>query len=180
MGGGPSAAQNNAAQAQANMTDKLGAAFDRTQAFTEAQQNKVNPFYTSRMNNGLPYYDALTDSASGTTAKAFAPMRAANERRLTRFGTLPSGFADASRRDVDTAQARAFDDSLVGAMGANDQAKQQGAAGLIGQAQVANPTAYSGQAIQGNSSIMNAPLAKPGLSGLIGGLAGGAMSAIPF
>lgn len=180
MGGGPSAQQNQAAAAQANMTDKLSNTFDRQEAFSEDQQNKVNPFYTSRMSTGLPYYNALTDSVSGTTAKAFAPARAALSRSLTKFGTLPSGYADAARRDLDTNQARTFDDNLVTAMGANDQAKQQGAAGLIGQAQVANPTAYSGQALQGNQSIMNAPLAKPGLGGLLGGIAGGAMSAIPF
>lgn len=181
MGGGPSRAQENAANSQANLNNQLGAAFGRQEAFSENQQNKVNPFYTQRMQGGLPYYNNLTDAASGTTAQAFQPARQQLEQSLAQnANALPSGFATGARTDLASQQARAFDSQLQNAMGANEMAKQQGASGLLGQAQIANPTAYSGQATQGNNAIMNAPLAKPGLGGLLGGLAGGLASAISF
>lgn len=181
MGGGPSTEQKNAAQSQANLTNQLGQTFGKQEAFSEAQQNKVNPFYTDTMNRGLPYYSQLTDQIGGNTAQAFAPAKAQLERSLGQnANSLPSGFATGARTDLASQQARDFDQQLQGAQGANFQAKQQGAAGLIGQAQVANPTAYSGQALGGNQSIMGAPLAKPGLGGLLGGMAGGLASAIPF
>lgn len=137
------------------------------------QQNKVNPFYTDTMNKGLPYMSNLTDAAGGNTARAFAPARAQLEQQLGHMqNNLPSGFATQARTDLASNQARAFDDQLQQAQGANFQAKQQGASGLLGQAQIANPTAYSGQATQGNYALMNAPLAKPGLGGLLGGIGG--------
>lgn len=181
MGGGPSAAQNNAAQSQANMTNQLSNVFGQQEQFQQAQQNKVNPFYTSMMQNGLPYMSNLTDAASGNVAQAFQPAQQQLEKSLGQnANALPSGFATGARTDLASNQARAFDQQLQGAQGANLQAKQQGASGLLGQAQIANPTAYSGQALQGNQSIMNAPLASPGLSGLLGGLAGDLSSVIQF
>ena len=181
MGGGPSQEQKDAASAQGKLDTQLGQAFGRQEQFSEAQQNKVNPFYTDLMQKGLPYMANLTDAAGGNVARAFAPAKAQLEQSLGQnANSLPSGFATGARTDLASNQARAFDDQLQGAQGANLQAKQQGAAGLLGQAQIANPTAYSGQALQGNSSVMNAPLAKPGLGGLLGGLAGGLASAIPF
>ena len=181
MGGGPSSEQKAAAKSQADLNNQLGSAFTRQEQFSEAQQNKVNPFYTQRMNQGLPYYNNLTDAASGTTAQAFAPARAQLEQQLGQSANaLPSGFAMGARTDLASQQARAFDQQLQNAMGANEMAKQQGASGLLGQAQIANPTAYSGQATQGNNALMNAPLASPGLGGLLGGLAGGLVSKIPF
>lgn len=179
MGGGPSSQQKNAAQAQANLSNQLGSAFGKQQQFQQAQQEKVNPFYTSLMQKGLPYYNTLTDAAAGTNAQAFAPAKASLERQLN-AGPLPSGYATQARSDLGAQQARAFDQTLQGNMAGNLQARQSGAAGLLGQAQIANPTAYSGQAVQGNASIMGAPLASPGLGGLLGGIAGGMMSAIPF
>jgi hypothetical protein len=155
--------------------------FGKQEAFSEAQQGKANPFYTSTLNNGLPYYANLTDAESGNNAAAFAPAKAQLEKSLGQSANaLPSGFATGARTDLASNQARSFDQDLQAAQGAQFQAKQQGAAGLLGQAQIANPTAYSGQATAGNSSVMNAPLAKPGLGGLLGGLAGGLASAIPF
>lgn len=118
---------------------------------------------------------------SGNNAAAFAPAKAQLEKSLGQNpNSLPSGFATGARTDLASNQARSFDQQLQGVQGANLQAKQQGAAGLLGQAQIANPTAYSGQAIAGNQSVMNAPLASPGLGGLLGGLAGGLASALPF
>jgi hypothetical protein len=133
------------------------------------------------MNNGLPYMANLTDAAGGDVAQAFAPQKAALQQQLNQGGNaLPNGFAQQARTDLGAKQAQAYDQQLQSAQGANLQAKMQGASGLLGQAQIANPTAYSGQAISGNQSIMQAPLASPGLGGLLGGLAGGLASAIPF
>lgn len=181
MGGGPSQQQKDAATAQTNLDTQLGKDFGTQFAFQQAQQEKANPFYTSLMNNGLPYYSNLMDQASGTNAQAFAPARAQLEKTIRQnANALPSGFATGARTDLAADQARSFDSSLVNNMGANLQARQQGAAGLLGQAQIANPTAYSGQAISGNQSVMNAPLASPGLGGLLGGIGGGLASALAF
>jgi hypothetical protein len=170
VGGGPSAAQNQAATAQANMSNQLASDFGQQFQFQQAQQNKANPFYTQTMNQGLPYYANAIDSQAGTNAQAFAPARAQLQQQLNQnANALPSGFAQGAQSDLAAQQARSFDQGLMGAQGANFQAQQQGASGLLGQAQIANPTAYSGQAVQGNSSIMNAPLASPGLGGLLGG-----------
>jgi hypothetical protein len=181
MGGGPSQAQQNAAQAQANLSNTLGQAFQSNEAFKEKQQQAVNPFYTGLMNQGLPYMANLTDATSGNVARAFQPAQQQLEKTLGQnANALPSGFATGARSDLAANQARAFDQSLQGVQGANLQAKQQGASGLLGQAQIANPTAYSGQAVGANQSIMQAPLASPGLGGLLGGIGGGLMSALPF
>ena len=177
MGGGPSSEQKAAASAQANLTNQLGATAAREQQFKENQQNAVNPFYTSMMNNGLPYYNALTDAQSGTTAQAFAPARAQLYRSLGAQNGLPNGFREGALTDLNSQQARAFDSSLQNVLGQNFAAKQSGASGLLGQAQIANPLGYYSGALQGNQSIMQAPLAKPGIAGVLGGLAGGAMSA---
>jgi hypothetical protein len=185
MGGGPSQQQKDAATAQTNLDTQLGQTFGKQEAFSEAQQNKANPFYTSLLNGGLPYMANLTDSMSGDTAQAFAPAKAQLERSLGQnANALPYGFATGARTDLASQQGRAFDQSLQGAQGANLQAKMQGAAGLLGQAQIANPTAYSGQATAGNTGIMNAPLASPGIAGPLAGALGGIGSVlagkIPF
>jgi hypothetical protein len=59
----------------------------------------------------------------------------------------------------------------------NEQAKSDAARVLTNQAQVLNPLGYYSGAQQGNNSIMQAPLQRPGLAGLIGGVAGGASKA---
>lgn len=180
MGGGPSAAQNRAAASQANLADTQAQAGNQALQFVQNQQAKVNPFYTSRMEGGLPYMNQITDASSGLTARAFAPAR---QQLLQRLGTqqgLPSGFRTGALTDLDTSQARAFDDQLLQGLGANEQAKQAGASGLLGQAQLANPQSFFAGAGGANQSIMQAPLQKPGLGGLLGGIAGGLASSIPF
>lgn len=180
MGGGPSSEQKQAAASQANLTNQLAGVANRQQDFFEKQQNAVNPFYTSRMNNGLPYMNQLTDASSGLVARSFAPAR---QQLLQQLGTqqgLPSGFRQQALTDLDSQQSRAFDDQLLQGLQMNEQAKQGGAAGIMGQAQMSNPTGYYGAAMGGNQSIMQAPLQRPGLGGLLGGIAGGLASAIPF
>ena len=180
MGGGPSAEQKRAADSQANLSNQMGAAAQRAQAFTEAQQAKVNPFYQSRMENGLPYMNALTDAQGGITAQGFAPARAQLMRQLGSQQGLPSGFRDQAMSDLNEQQGQAFSQNLMGALAANEQAKQAGASGLLGQAQISNPMGYYSGAAGANQSIMGAPLQRPGIAGVLGGLAGGLSSAIPF
>jgi hypothetical protein len=177
MGGGPSSEQKAAAASQANLTNQLGDTAKQQEQFFEKQQNAVNPFYTSRMQGGLPYYGALTDAQSGINAQAFAPARANLYRQLGSQPGLPNGFRQQALTDLDSQQARSYDQNLVGTLAAQEQAKQAGAAGLIGQAQIANPMGYYSGALQGNQSILQAPLQRPGLAGVLGGLASGAGSA---
>lgn len=180
MGGGPSSEQKAAAASQANLTNQQAAAAGQQQKFVEAQQAKVNPFYTQMMNQGLPYMNALTDAQSGVTAQAFAPARAQLMRQLGAQPGLPNGFRQQALTDLNSQQAQAFDSSLQNALGQNFAARQAGASGLMGQSQIANPLGYYGGAMQGNQSIMNAPLRSPGWGAVLGGIAQGAMSALPI
>lgn len=175
-GGGPSAAQNRAADANAVLSGKLGEAADRAQAFKEAQQAKVDPFYTQRLKQGSPLTPMLLDYAGGLNARANAPAKAALLKRIGTSTGLPSGSRDQALTDFDASRARSYDDSLTGTLAADDQTKQAAASGLLGQAQLADPMGYYSGALQGNSSIMNANLRKPGFMGAIGGLLGGAAS----
>jgi hypothetical protein len=179
MGGGPSQSQKDAAASQARATDQASRTSADMLNVYKSQLGKIDPFATSRLNNGLPYYKALTDFSSGTNAKAYAPAYAALNRRFSSMGAMPSGFRTQALSDLDAARARDFDSSLVNNLNLNETAKNNAAAMLTGQQQLANPLGWTGQTMQGNSSIMNAPLASPGIGGLIGGIAGGALSAIP-
>lgn len=181
MGGGPSKEQKAAATAQTNLDNQLANVFNKQFDFQQMQQGKANPFYTSEMDKGLPYLDQALDLQAGTTARAFQTAKSQLEQRLgQQANALPSGFAEQARADLGAQQSRAYDQNLQNLLGANFQARQAGASGLLGQAQIANPAQYSGQAIQGNASIMNAPLARPGIGGLLGGIGGGLASALPF
>ena len=179
MGGGPSQQQKNAAQAQADATNQSAQTSRDMLGIYKNQYAKIDPFATNRLNNGLPFYKALTDYNNGTTAQAFQPAYAALNRRLSSTGAMPSGFGLQARTDLDAQRARAFDSGQVNNMMLNETAKNNAAAMLTGQQQLSNPLGWTGQTMQGNQSIMNAPLASPGIGGLIGGLAGGALSAIP-
>jgi hypothetical protein len=176
-GGGPSPEQKAAAAANARTTDKLGQVADRQQAFTEAQQAKVNPFYTDEMNNGPDYTNQALDFAGGTNAQAFAPEKANLVRRLGASTWLPSGSREQSLTDFEERRALGYDNSLMAIRADRQAARERGAAGLMGQAQQANPLGYYQGAVQGNASILNANLRKPGIAGTIGGLVGGTAGA---
>lgn len=179
MGGGPSQQQKDAAAAQANATNQAARTSQDMLGVYKSQLAKIDPFATSRLNSGLPYFGALTDFSNGTNARAYAPAYASLNRRLSSLGPMPSGFRTQALTDLDASRARDFDSSLVNDLNLNETAKNNAAAMLTGQQQLANPLGWTGQTMQGNSSIMNAPLASPGIGGLIGGIAGGALSAIP-
>lgn len=174
MGGGPDKRQTTAADSTAALSGKLSSQGDKAQAITS---NVVSPFYQDRATNGLPYYNNLVDATSGTVAQAFAPARAAQDRRLGVQPGLPSGFKEGARADLDEAQAGAFDQGAIQAQQMQEEAKQRGIQGL---ADVNNPMPYYSGAMGGNQAIMNANLRKPGLGGVLGGVAGGLASAIPF
>lgn len=173
MGGGASPEQKQAASAQANLSNKEAAAADRAQKFKEDQQNYVNPFYKQRMAQGLPYLSSALDYAGGTNAAAFAPARAQLMRRLGQSNGLPSGYRDQSLTDFESNRAHAYDGDIIGLLGANEQAKQDAAGGLLGQAQLADPMAYYNGSSGTNNSILSAQsLTRPGWAGTIGSLIG--------
>jgi hypothetical protein len=183
MGGGPDKRQTAAADSQVRLNDQTAAIAGKNQQLVEDQFNKISPFATSRLNNGLPFAPAMTDFSSGTNAQAFAPGRAQLKRSLARFGTAPSGFATQALSDFDTNRAHAFDSDIINNQLTNEQAKGEAARVLTGQQQVANPLGYTSAAMQGNQSVMQAPLQKAGLGGLLGGAISGAVGAaskIPF
>lgn len=173
MGGGPDQAQKNQEQAQANLANQEGAAAGRAEKFSEDQQAKVNPFYSDMMAHGPSYYDTATDYASGVNAKAYAPAKAALLQRLGTSTGLPSGSRDQALTDFDEQRAQGYDGSLMGLLQDRQATQERGASGLIGQAQVANPTGLYSGAASGNQVVMNTPRA-PGFSGTLGALIGAA------
>lgn len=176
-GGGPSASQRNAADSQSRLADEQAAIARENQKQQQAQFAKIDPFATERLKNGLPFFNALTDFNSAENAQGYAPMRADILRSTNSMGDLPSGYRDAQLNRLEAMRARDFDSGLKNALFANEQSKQDAARMLTGQAQLLNPLGYFSGASQGYNSIMQAPLAKPGIGGLLGGLAGGAMQA---
>lgn len=172
-GGGPDPIQKQQEQAQANATNQEAAAAGRAEQFSEAQQAKVNPFYTNEMTNGPSYYDSATDYASGVNAKAYAPAKAALLQRLGTSTGLPSGSRDQALTDFDENRAQGYDGSLMGLLQDRQATQERGAAGLIGQAQVANPTGLYSGATQGTGVINQTPRG-PGFAGTLGALIGAA------
>lgn len=173
MGGGPDKTQQAAETAQANLANQEGAAAGRAEKFSEDQQAKVNPFYTNEMTSGPGYFNAATDYASGVNAKAYAPAKAALLQRLGTSTGLPSGSRDQQLTDFDENRAQGYDGSLMGLLQDRQATQERGAAGLIGQAQVANPTGLYSGAVSGNQSVLQAPR-KPGFAGTLGSLIGAA------
>src|SRR4051794_3796714 len=113
MGGGPSRAQNEAASAQANLSNQAATASKDMLDFQKHQMGLIAPFATERMQNGLPFYNSLTDATNGTTAQAFKPAYAALNSRMSTQGALPNGFGQQMTTDLDAQRARAFDSGLV-------------------------------------------------------------------
>lgn len=180
MGGGPSSEQKAAAASQAAATQQAAQTSKEMLGVYKSQLAKIDPFATSRLNAGLPFFNSLTDASKGQIAQAYQPAYAALNRRLSTMGALPSGFRTTATTALDAAKARDFDSGLLNNLMLNETAKNNAAAMLTGQQQMANPLGWTNATMQGNQSIMQAPLASPGLGGMLGGLAGGALSAIPF
>ena len=179
--GGPSDQQKQARDLNLqNAQDQAALAKTNTER-SNAIYGSVNPFYTNEMNNGLPFFNQLTDYNTGTISRAYAPQEGALNRSLTRFGSLPSGFATAARSDLAARKAATFDDALKQALYANFQAKQQGAQGLTGLAQIYNPLqAYSGSSASATPVMQPLQAAPNPWMGVLGGAVQGAASAIPW
>jgi hypothetical protein len=175
MGGGPSSEQRAAAARQDALSrEELTLGRERNARDTEAY-NAIKPFAMSRLENGLPFMDALMDFQGGTTARAYAPAYAAANQRYASSEGMPGGAREAAFRAIDLDKARAFDSGIVQNLLANENAKGEAARVLTGQQQIANPAQFYGLSGNANSSIMQAPLAKPGIGGIIGGIAGSAL-----
>lgn len=145
-------------------------------------QTGATDFYNTRMKFGLPEYRNMIDFNKGNIAQSFAPIRGELLRRTGNYAYLPSGYRDKLIANLGAQQGRAYDQSLFQAQMANEMAKQQGAAGLTGQEQIAGnqSLAYGGQAGTANEAILRAPR-KPSPWATIGGAAlGGLQTAAAF
>jgi hypothetical protein len=180
-GGGPSSQQNAAAASQAALSQQEIGLGNQMNARQNEQYNLIKPYDVSRLQNGLPFMNQMNDMTSGNVARSFAPARADLMRRTSMYGSaLPSGFQQGALTDLASQQAHAYDQNIMGNAMTQEAARNNAAAQLTGQMQLANPLGYFNSAGNANQSIMQAPLAKPGLGGLLGGIAAGAASAIPF
>ena len=180
-GGGPSSTQQAAQQQQLQNAQQEGALAGQSAQKFNALGANVSPFYQNEMTNGLPFYGNLTDFTSGTTAQAYNPARAAFLRTQGTQGALPSGSKAAGMNDINEAAAHSFDQGLTSNMFAQQQAKQQGAAGTAGLMQAYNPAAFYGgsSGAAGGASQPLQPQYNPWL-GVLGGAVQGASSALPF
>jgi hypothetical protein len=172
-GGGVSGAQKN--QAAGQLSGLGGTAqTNMGQQYGQMQQNQqqVTPFYQNQMKTGLPFYRSMTDYSGGDVARAFAPARADILRRTSQMTNMPSGYRDALLNNLNAQQGTAFDSQLRQAMMANQMAKEQGAAGLQGQEQIAGGQGlgYGQLGAGANQAILQAPQ-KPSVWGTLGGLA---------
>lgn len=179
-GGGVSGAQKNAAAGQLSGIGSTAAGNMGTQqqAATAAAQ-PATAFYANQMRTGLPFYRNLTDYSGGNIARAYAPQYGAVMRSTSGYGTnTPSGYRDALMNNLRGQQAGAFDQQLTQAQMANQMAKQQGAAGLTGEQQIAQNAAlgYGGLGAGANQAILQAPQ-KPSIWGTLAGAGLGAAQA---
>lgn len=174
MGGGGATNKqvNTAVGGQTNLAQTGLANQQQQYQQGRADQTRTTGFFGNEMQNGMPYYRNMTDYAGGNTAQAFAPARGQLLRSTSQYQNLPSGYRDALMTNLNAQQGRAFDSQLMQAQIAQQQAKQQGAAGLTGEEQIAASQAlgYGSQAGNANQSILNAPR-KPTVAGTLGGAA---------
>jgi hypothetical protein len=170
-GGGPDPTQKQAEQNQAKYTQQEAEAAARAEKFKEDQQARVNPFYGNLMDNGPEYTPALLDYEGGVNARSFAPEKANLVRTLGSETGLPSGYRDQAITDFNEKRASGYDAGLTGILADRQAAKERGAAGLMGQAQLADPSALYSGATAGTNAIFNAPR-KPGFAGTLGALIG--------
>jgi hypothetical protein len=182
MGGGntPDPTQVQAAQQNLALSQMLTGLGQERNARDEKAFNLVFPFAQDRLKNGLPFFNALTDYNGGTAARGNAIQRAGLLRQLQ--NATPSQRAQALS-DFEAQGGRNFDDSLKSSLLANETAKQEGARLITGQQQIANPLGFfSGAAGANAPTIGSGALVHQdsGLTGLLGGVAGGLASAIPL
>ena len=181
MGGGPSGTQQAAQKQELQNSQQEGQLANQSAQQFNSLYGQAQPFYGSEMQNGLPFYNNLTDSATGTTAQAYNPAKAQFLRSSSSMGALPSGSKAAGMNDINEAQANAFGSQLTNNMYNNFSAKQQGAAGLSGLMQTVNPAAfYGGSSSAGQGASQALQGAQNPWMGVLGGAVQGAAKAIPF
>jgi hypothetical protein len=176
VGGGPSSEQKQAAASQRALTDQEIAIGNQRNEREQDQYNQIKPYAFDRLNNGLPFFNFLTEQG-GATDRAFQPAYASLGRRFAGMDA-PSGAREAAIQDLDVQRARAHDDQLTQALLANENAKSEAARLITGQQQIANPAQFYGLANSGNNSIMQAPLQSQGIGGVLGGIAGSAIGGL--
>lgn len=131
--------------------------------------SQTNPFWMNQLQQGLPFFNALTDYNKGTTAQAFAPAQAGLNRSLAGLGeTLPSGMAEQAHTNLNAQEGQAFDQNMVNNLMENQQAKER-AAGNLNPFQPAQVASGSAQ------SVLGAPPVNPGG---FGNFLGGAVSGL--
>lgn len=169
---------NQVTRAGGNLLNIAGTAttgMGQQQQLADVAGGYVTPYWKNQLYQGLPWYKAATDFAGGTTAQAFAPGRAAILRQTSAMGTnTPSGYRAALLNNWNAQQANAYDNSRNQLLMANQQAKEQAAAGLMGQQQIAQNAAlgYAGVGAGANQAVLNAPQ-RGGILPAIAGAAGG-------
>lgn len=168
-GGGPDKIQKQQEADTAATNKRIAAAADREEAFKEAQQARTNPFYGNLMDNGPEYTPALLDYEGGVNARAYAPEKANLVRTLGSETGLPSGYRDQAITDFNERRASGYDAGLTGILADRQAARERGAAGLMGEAQIADPSALYSNATAGANAIFNAPR-RPGFSGTLSSL----------
>lgn len=179
-GGGPTGPQRTTA---AGNLSQLG-----TQALGQNMQNYVQgqsalraaePVYANEAQFGLPFYRTGTDYAGGTLAQAYAPQYGAINRETSTLGTnTPSGYRAGLMNNMRGQQAGQFDQQLMALQMAQQNAKNQGAAGLTGLGQIYTNTGLGyGQLGAGASQgLLQIPQA-PSPWAIAGGAALGGLSA---
>lgn len=179
MSGGPSKETKNAASAQTALAKQSADTSKEMLGMYKDSMNKITPFATDRLNNGTPYFNALTDFSSAQNAKAWAPGVGDVNRRFANFGDSPSGMREQALGDLEANRARSFDANLTNNLATNEATKNNAAALLTNQQQLANPLGWNNNAMQGYGSVATNPQLKSGgIGGLLGGIAGGAASAM--
>jgi hypothetical protein len=176
-GGGPSATAQAAEKAQANLANTSATNSADALAFQKAQMALVQPYAQGLMQKGASWMPALQDFNSAQNAAAWAPAQSALNRRLSSFSSLPGGYANQAQTDLAAARSHSFDQNLFYGLQQNEASKFGGAQLLTNQAQLVNPQGWTGQAVAGNNSAINAPTA-PGLASVLGGVAGAGLGAL--
>jgi hypothetical protein len=84
--------QRAAAASQANVNNQLVSQGNDNQRRVNENMDLIKPYATSRLNGGLPFFNALTDYNSGTISRSFQPARMTLEKRLSGYGSLTFGI----------------------------------------------------------------------------------------
>lgn len=172
-GGVDPGAVNKAGSALLNLGTTATTGMGQQQKLADVAGAGATGYWKNLMYQGSPWLKPATDYGAGTVAQSYAPQFGGVYRATSTMGTnTPSGYRDALINNLRASQGTAFDNSLVQAMIANQQAKSQGAAGVQGEQQIAQNAAQQyGQLGAGTEqAILNAPQR----GGIIPALAGAA------